>query len=55
MIIQKYIENVALVNNKKFDLRCFLLVANSYPYVTLFREGYARVSLLDYDLNDKDL
>lgn len=47
--MQKYIENPLLLNQKKFDIRCYVLVANAKPLVALYHEGYLRLSLKDYD------
>merc|ERR1719311_186434 len=48
-IVQKYIENPLLLNGKKFDIRCYVLVANAKPLIALYHEGYLRLSLRDYD------
>ncbi len=47
-IIQKYIENPLLLNKKKFDIRCFVLLAKVSPLVVLYQDGYLRVNIDDY-------
>lgn len=37
-----------LLENKKFDMRCYLFVASTKPYVVFFNPGYVRRSLADY-------
>jgi len=48
LIVQKYCENPSLINGKKYDLRFFMLVACTKPYLVLTHTGYARISLEDY-------
>lgn len=47
-IIQKYIENPLLLNKKKFDIRCFVLLAKISPMVVFYQDGYLRVNIDDY-------
>jgi hypothetical protein len=49
MILQKYIQNPLLLNKRKFDLRVFVLIANTDPFLILFHTGYIRKALSDYD------
>ncbi|KRX01017.1 hypothetical protein PPERSA_09623 [Pseudocohnilembus persalinus] len=51
-IIQKYIENPFLINNKKFDVRCYVLVAQVEPFLVFFHHGYLRLSLNEYTTLD---
>eukprot|EP01043_Picozoa_sp_COSAG02_P026550 COSAG02_NODE_1534_length_12054_cov_22.784442_3_plen_109_part_00 len=37
-----------LVNNKKFDFRCFLLIGRTSPTVSLYHPGMLRVAPRDY-------
>ena len=39
-----------LYDKKKFDIRCYVLVACTQPLFVLFHHGYLRLSLMDYDL-----
>jgi hypothetical protein len=47
-------ENPCLVNGRKFDLRYFMLIACTKPYLVLTNTGYARISLEDYNLTGLD-
>lgn len=47
-------EKPSLVRNRKYDLRYFLLIGCTKPYLVLTNTGYARLSLEDYNLNDFD-
>lgn len=54
IIVQKYIENPLLIENKKFDIRCFVLIANTDPFLVLFHHGYIRRTLSDFTLDLSD-
>ena len=54
IIIQKYIEKPLLINKRKFDMRCYVLIASTKPLFALFHQGYIRLSLKDYSLESKD-
>ncbi len=49
-LIQKYIENPFLFNNRKFDIRVWVLVTHKLE-VFLFKEGHLKLSSVDYDIN----
>ena len=48
MVIQKYIEDPCLVENKKFDIRVLMVVACCKPFFVFSHPGYVRKSLNDY-------
>ena len=51
--MQKYVENPFLVNNRKFDLRQWVLVTSWEPLdVFVFDTCYLRLCSADYSLND---
>ena len=48
-IVQEYIHNLLLLEGCKFDIRAFILIANTQPYMLFHHDGYLRVSLKVYD------
>lgn len=53
-IIQKYIENPLLINQRKFDIRVWAFL-NHEMNIHFFREGYIRTSSEIFDLNENGL
>jgi hypothetical protein len=51
LIIQKYLEKPSLINGRKYDIRFFMLVACTKPYLVMTNSGYIRVSLEDYNID----
>lgn len=49
-IVQKYVEKPLLINGKKFDIRCYMLIACCKPFLVLFHQGYLRLSIQKYTL-----
>jgi hypothetical protein len=54
-IIQKYIDNPLLINKKKFDIRCYMTIANTKPILALFCHGYLRLTMNDFVHDDNNL
>uniref|UniRef100_A0A8C9DW00 Inactive polyglycylase TTLL10 n=1 Tax=Phocoena sinus TaxID=42100 RepID=A0A8C9DW00_PHOSS len=54
-IVQRYIQNPLLLDGKKFDVRSYLLIACTMPYMVFFGHGYARLTLGLYDPHSSDL
>ncbi|XP_044068342.1 protein polyglycylase TTLL10 isoform X3 [Siniperca chuatsi] len=48
-IVQYYIQRPLLLKGKKFDVRSYLLIACTAPYMVFFRHGYVRLSCDLYD------
>ena len=44
-LVQRYIANPLLVHGRKFDLRCFCLVARTDPLLCFYHDGYIRCVL----------
>ena len=50
MIVQEYIKSPLLVDNKKFDLRIYVLISSCEPYLAYVNEeGLARFCTVDYE------
>jgi hypothetical protein len=52
-IIQKYIERPFLIDNRKFDIRVWVLI-NQDLDVFFYKEGYLRTSSFEYQLDECD-
>ena len=49
VIAQEYIQNLLLVEGRKFDIRALILVGGTQPYTLFHHEGYLRVSVRKFD------
>lgn len=57
IIIQKYIENPMLIDERKFDIRCYLLIV-TYNAITKgywYEHGYIRTTSEKYSLSDENM
>ncbi|XP_068514782.1 inactive polyglycylase TTLL10 [Anas acuta] len=54
-IVQRYIHQPLLLEGKKFDVRSYLLIACTAPYVLFFAQGYVRLTCTNYDAMSDDL
>uniref|UniRef100_A0ACB8EEH1 Uncharacterized protein n=1 Tax=Sphaerodactylus townsendi TaxID=933632 RepID=A0ACB8EEH1_9SAUR len=54
-IVQRYIDRPLLLVGKKFDVRSYLLIACTVPYMLFFGHGYVRLTCLNYDPASNDL
>lgn len=52
-VIQKYIEKPLLYNSRKFDIRQWAVVTNSFE-IYMYKYGYLRTSSNDYNLQSTD-
>ncbi len=54
VIVQKYLENCFLVHNRKFDIRCYILITtvNGSLKGYWYNDGYIRTSSEEYNLED---
>ncbi|XP_060115578.1 inactive polyglycylase TTLL10 [Heteronotia binoei] len=55
MIVQRYIDRPLLLEGKKFDVRSYLLIACTFPYMLFFGHGYVRLTCLNYNPMSEDL
>ena len=51
----RYIKEPLLLNGKKFDIRAYVLIASTHPYLVLYHKSYVRLSMQDYDTESEDL
>jgi len=51
----RYIKNPLLLEGRKFDIRVFMLIANTSPYVVFYHKGYARLCLQKYSNLSEEL
>jgi tubulin---tyrosine ligase len=53
-IIQKYLYKPLLYNNRKFDIRCYLLVTNINTNIQayFYKEGYLRTSCTEFNMSN---
>ncbi|KFU95374.1 Inactive polyglycylase TTLL10, partial [Chaetura pelagica] len=54
-IVQRYIHQPLLLEGKKFDVRSYLLVACTAPFLLFFAQGYVRLTCGNYDASSEDL
>ncbi|XP_054856962.1 inactive polyglycylase TTLL10 [Eublepharis macularius] len=54
-ILQRYIDRPLLIEGKKFDVRSYLLIACTVPYMLFFGHGYARLTCLNYNPMSDDI
>ena len=52
-IITKFVQNLHLVNNKKYDLRLYVLITGLKPLrIYFYKEGLVRIASDDYNMNN---
>lgn len=47
-VVQQYLSNLLLIEGRKFDVRAFVLIASTSPYILFYHEGYLRLSVEEY-------
>jgi len=48
LVVQKYLEKPSLINNRKYDLRYFMLIGCTKPWIVMTNPGYARISIEEF-------
>ena len=52
---RRYVMNPLLLDGRKFDIRCYMLIANAAPLLVLYRKGYCRLSMHEYDNGSENI
>ena len=53
-IIQKYIDNLLIIDNKKMELRIYILIPSINPLIILFHDGVIRLTSKNFTMNNWD-
>ena len=51
----RYITNPLLLEGRKFDIRAYMLIASTEPFLILFHKGYVRLCCHEYEADNMDL
>jgi len=54
-IVSRYIESPLLLNGRKFDIRAYMLIASTTPYLVLYHSAYIRLACSPYSKDSPDL
>jgi len=54
VLAQQYIQTPLLLQNCKFDVRVYILIASSTPWIVFYHEGYLRRALTPYSASSTD-
>ena len=53
-LVSRYVKNPLLINNKKFDMRAYILVTGMNPLrIYFYRDGYIKIAVKDFTFNHK--
>ena len=44
-----------LLEGRKFDIRAYMLIANTSPYLLLYHKGYVRLCMYEYEMDASNL
>lgn len=54
LIVQNYVHNPLLLENRKFDFRMYMLVGSTNPLMAFYHDGFMRVALFEYNPDSDD-
>ena len=49
-IVQEYLSNPLLIEGRKFDVRAFILIAGTSPYILFYHEGFLKRCVEKFDM-----
>ena len=54
-IIQKYMPNPLLINGRKMDFRCYMILASTDPLIVFYQDGLIRLAHDEFDEHSTDV
>ena len=53
-IVQRSIEEPLYIYDRRFDIRCYIVIVSTYPLIVLYHDGYLRRSMVSKDDASED-
>ena len=55
LIVQRYIEMPLLIEKRKFDIRAYMVIPSTMPFIVFYHKGYVRITIEEYNLDSLEL